>query len=292
VTVLGVVFNNREISWVLWLAASLVWVLSRRSVRVGVLQALKAFGDRKIALVFAGMLAYLGLVLLAYRTVGQLDAAAIKIFVAWLLGVGVVLFFRFSEAAKDPLFFRKVVLDSVGIAVFLEFLINLHAFTLPVELVLVPVVTLLGLMQGVASLKPEHRRVEKFLSSILAVVGFVVFAFTIYETVSNFSTASAYSSLRAFLLPLFFTIAFLPYIYAVALYSTYEAAFMRIDYFNPDRSIRRFAKRKIILRFHVNLPRLATWSKDIRVLKFRSKEAVIASITKRRDEAQQKAAET
>jgi hypothetical protein len=270
-------FNNRELSSFFWLSVAGVFMLSKSSTRADLYNVLRSLLSPPLLIILGGMLAYSGLVLLALNPIGQLDLFATKVVVAWTIGVGAVLLFNFQDA-KKPEFIKQTIIKSLQWTVLLEFLVNLYSFSLFIELLLIPLVTFLGMTMTYASFQPEHKKVERLLSYVLAVITFVVLAFSLAELASNPSSIGIFRSLRDLTLPLILTIGFLPYVYMVALYATYENISNRLRHSTHDEGIRRFAWRVIILHFHANLHRLSSWSQG-RFLRFRSKEEVLKSIS-------------
>ncbi len=76
------------------------------------------------------------------------------------------------------------------------------------------------------------------------------------------------------------TFVFLPFVYLMALFMKYENIFVRIDIFNKDLKLAKFAKRKVFTVYHFNLMKLNKWSKETGILKFSSKEDTVSSIQK------------
>ena len=70
--------------------------------------------------------------------------------------------------------------------------------------------------------------------------------------------------------------------YIIALYMQYENLFVRIELANKDSHITRYAKRKILLTYHINLPKLNRFSKSARRLRMSSKNDVLALMNEAR----------
>ena len=156
----------------------------------------------------------------------------------------------------------------------LEFIINLYVFNLAVELVLMPILFIIVLISAFAELKEEYRLVKKVFDYILGIIGicFILFAFA--NIFIDFRSFANMDNLRSFLLPPILTIVFLPFMYLFTLFIMYESYFIRLDIFNENKAITRYAKRKILALCHLNLKMLNKLSKEVKIMKIFNKNDV------------------
>jgi hypothetical protein len=131
----------------------------------------------------------------------------------------------------------------------------------------------------VAGLKPESKQVERGIEYVLGVIG-TVLVVVVRKAIVDFRNFASLHNLRDFFLPPIFTLAFVPYLYVLALFMKYESIFNRIDYVNNDASLSRYAKRKIVIFFHVNLKRLSGWSREAGILRFSDRNEVLTRLEK------------
>jgi len=71
---------------------------------------------------------------------------------------------------------------------------------------------------------------------------------------------------------------FLPFIYFVALYASYEILFVRLGFFVKDKSLLIHVKKKTLLAFGPNLWALKKWAKHINKLEFMDEKGVDEAI--------------
>jgi hypothetical protein len=116
--------------------------------------------------------------------------------------------------------------------------------------------------------------------SLVVILGIVLIVFTLREVVIGFQNLATLKNLRDFFLPVVFTATFLPFVYLMALYMQYETLFIRVDFFNTNLELARYAKRKIFTTCHVNLSKLHKFSKNVGRLTVNSKEDVLILIRK------------
>ena len=272
-------FNNREVATIIWLFLLFLWVLSRAEIRSSLPGVVKALLGRQMVLAISSMLAYVAVMVLVFSKLGFWDQSAIKDTVFWVLGGAVVMFFNVNKAAGDEHYFRKVVSDNLKLVLVLEFLVNVYTFGLLAELVIVPLIALLLMLKTFVGLKAEYKKVDTFLGYVLGIIGLSLLAFAVYQAIVNLQVFANLRTLRDFLLPPVLSIAFLPFIYGLALYMTYDGLFRRMDFFNGnDPGLARYAKWKSFTSFHVNLKGLNEWSKEARGLHFDNRSDVLALI--------------
>lgn len=80
---------------------------------------------------------------------------------------------------------------------------------------------------------------------------------------TDFKNFTTLENLESFYLPILFSITFIPFVYLFALYSGYEAFFIRLGFFVEDTTVLSYAKRKTIFAFNLNLWELNKWSKYV-----------------------------
>jgi len=107
--------------------------------------------------------------------------------------------------------------------------VNLAAFPLWVELMLLPTLVLLGALSAVSGLKPETAVVKRMTDALVGVIGVVVLVGTAAYLMGRWPSLDPVDVARLLALPVWLTFATLPFIFVFSLYANYETAFMRID---------------------------------------------------------------
>lgn len=272
------VLSNREIATIIWLFILFVWVLSNRSVRKTFLSLLKAFFVRQILVSIILMILYISsLVALSYQ-IGLWNTTQIKNTIIWSLGVAFLMFFNANNVNEDENYFRNAVLDNLKLIILLEFIINLYVFNLMVELVQLPIMTLLVIMLALAESDAKYQQVKTLLNPILAIIGIGFFLFAVYRINNDFNKFLTLDNLRDFLLPPVFSVLFLPFIYLMTLYARYENLFIWLRFFIRDPDVLIYAKKRIVMAFWFNLKSLNEWSRKITEIPIKNKNDVLDSL--------------
>lgn len=227
--------DNRELASLILLGGLLAFALTRPGVRSSMRRVLKMFFHPKILL---PVLLYLGietgLVWLA-ALIGLWDFHLLSATILWVAFSGVGLLFSVNEAGEDPQFFRKRTRQIVAGAAFYEFFLNIKSFSLPIELILVLVVSVVAMMQVLAISRAEFTNLRKPLNIFLSLIGLGLLAATLVDLIANWKAVDFEVLGQTLLLPVWLTLATLPYIYFLALFAGYELAFMRMERLNNRR---------------------------------------------------------
>lgn len=288
--------DNRELASLILLGAASVWAISREDLRRCFAGVAEAFLKVQILLPFTAMIGYVALEVWLASKLSLWHVGLLKATVLWALVSGVALFLSFNEAAKETGFFWKTTKAAIGVAVFVEFYMNLFVFSLPGEVLLQLVLTPLVLLSVVAGMREEHPSVEKLLKGLLAIVGFAMLAFTTHQLWTNWAQLDKEHLLLEFALPVWLTIGFLPFIYLLGLYASYDSAFRGINWGAEDWRYRWRARIALLSKLHFRLREAHAfswnWAKQLaKAPDFRTARDVVTDFLEQRRAAEREAIE-
>lgn len=284
--------DNREIAALVLIGAAALGVLSMPKLREGVGGVLKAFFHPLIFIPLLVMLAWIGLELWAGARAGLWSTALAKGTVLWVLGSAAVLFFNCTQAASDPRFFRRILLGTIGVAVFIEFFVNLYVLSLPGELVLQLVILVLSMLAAFAALKAEYKAVKILCEGLLAVIGFTMFGYTVRQIHLGWAQLDGRALLLEFALPIWLTAGLLPLLYILSFYIVYDSAFRGINWATTETGRRWRARLALVSKLNVNTFAVQkfTWNWAKRVAEaptLRAARAVVADFAEELRRAKQ-----
>lgn len=169
---------------------------------------------------------------------------------------------RFSTSRDDESILRSVFVDNVKLVVFLEFLVGTYVMPLPAELVFVPFVTFVVMLDTVAKLDVKNAAVAKITTFVLTVIGVTILGFSASRAIGDFRNLGSMNTVRTIAFPPLMSIAFVPFIYALVVIATYESVFIRLA-IGREKSpeVVRYAKRRIISHCGLSLRRLRAFAK-------------------------------
>ncbi len=275
-------FNNRELSIIIWMIIILSWLFSGSEVRRSFYAVIKSFFQKKIFYSVVAMIVYVAFIVYAMYKVGYWDTSMLKETLLWFLGGGFILHLNVNKINNDERFFKKFIIDTIKIAVLIEFIVNFYSFSLFVELILVPVLFIIGGVKAMAEGHHEYKDNEKytvtrkFLNTTLSIVGYVLLFYFIFKITQDFEKFSNIQTLKVFFLPVFLSLSCLPIMYAMALIMLYETLFIQLSfriYQNPK--LVRYLNWKALLVCNFHLLRVRNFSKSFKsAYGFTNKNAV------------------
>lgn len=271
-------FDNREISIVIWLAIFLVWMLSKEEVRKASVGVAKAALAWKIILCVFMMSAYVAMVVLALRTAGLWNTGNLKATVIWSLTATPAMAFDVGSITEDENYFQKAVRDGFKISVVLEFIINLYVLSLPLELLLIPTITIFACMLVITESRDGFEPTHALLNTVLALIGLGLLAYAANRIYTDFQSFARLPTLTEFLLPILLTVLFLPFLYILAPIVSYENLFSRLQFLMNDPELRRFTRVQLLRKFGLNFRGLNRWAKRFSHDRPHTREEVLASI--------------
>jgi hypothetical protein len=254
------IFNNREIALLLWIALIVLAVLLSK-LRKSLVPIFKILTSKMFLIVFSLIGAYLYGIILLLQNLEVWQSSNLKDVLFWPFSVGLILVFKINEA-KSNAYFKGIFLSAIKWTIVLEFIVKLYSFSLLTEIIILPVLVFLAMTQAFAEMDEKHKMVSKFLQNVIAVAGLLIFSFSLYKTLINFDAVLTFQNLVVFLLPSTITVLFIPFVYLLALYSTYESYFIHLDFMTVKKDKVKEVKKLILRIANINLDKLLRIKKN------------------------------
>jgi hypothetical protein len=240
--------NERQLATLIWLGLVLVLLIWYPKTRSSVRDLASTAVHPQIVIPVSALLGYVSGLAFAGWLLSLWTIELMTDTVFWWVGTALVLLVNIDRAWKTERFFRRTALGVVGASAFAEFFINdLFVFSLPVELVLLPVLSMLVMMSVVADRQPEFQSVKRLMDTVVALVGLGLAGYVGFRVVTAWSELNKADVLRSLALPVWLMLGMLPFIYVISLYATYQVAFTWID-FRASGGSRWRAKLTLLLR--------------------------------------------
>jgi hypothetical protein len=254
------VLSDREKAIIVWFCILSIWLLTKKSVRDGLKSPLgsilKILFSVKVGIPLLLMGTYLGLLLFFASRLNIWDISLLKDTLLWFFGTACIMFGSTDKAGQDSKYFKDVILDTLKFSVILEFVVNLYVFNIFVELILVPLVSLVAGMLVIADKKNEYATVKKVLNGVLIIAGLAMLIYALVHVFSDFKDFATIGNAKSFLLPIALTIAFLPFMYCLTLWARYETLFTSVDIWMHNKELAGFIKWKLFWKCLLNLNKL------------------------------------
>ena len=255
-------FNNREIALGIWMLP-LLFFLFNGDVRHSVGKCISSFLSPKISGIFIIAIFYIIFIVTNLNDLSIWNSSQLKNTIMWGLTVGIVSLFSVNKALEEPNYFRTALLENFRIILILEFLIGFYTFELWQELIIVPILVVISGMIAVAEGKEKYRTVLNILYASLFIYGVIVTVRTFSLITENLDEFAKTETLTDFTLPIILSTLFLPFLFCLSLYMRYETALIRINILTDDKTLRRYAKWKAMLRFKGKPTLIERWVRGL-----------------------------
>lgn len=271
------ILNNREWALVVWFFVFVIFALISpkiEQVRQAFKGVLRALFVKAIITTLALVIIYITIIILGLTKIGLWESHQLKNTIIWAISVGALSLFKIDSAKKDSHFFRNSVLDNLKLIAIIQFVVGVYTFGFFVELILVPILAVLGAMLAIAKTDDKYHLVEKILNGVLATLGIIFILHTIYMLATSFGQFAKTQTIYNFSIPPLLTFLYLPFIFIMMIFTTYELVFVRLQYLIKEPKVRRFAKIYSMGNFHFKIKLLERWASTLPFQDTSSKEGI------------------
>ncbi len=262
-------FNNREIALIFWLLLFIVWTLFIPKIRSSGFKLLIGLTNKWILIPILSMIFYVTFLFYVFYLLDLWDMSLMKESIIWTFGTAFIILMRSNNSLKDKNHFKKMLLINFKLVLIFEFIFNLYVFGLLTEIIMLPILTFLLLIN---SFKETSLTEKKIINSILLIFLLVYLSILIYKMSNNFESYINNHRLKLFTLPIVMTILFIPFAYLFSLQMLYQSLFVRLKFiFKQNEELLKFAKNHILKTCHLNFARLKIISKETNFFDIKSK---------------------
>jgi len=209
------------------------------------------------------------------------DWPNLKSTLLWWLTVGFTCVFEAQQLKDKPHALRKLVHDAFTLSAVVLFIAELVSFPLWVELLMLPSLVFLTLLIAVGEHqtdKPGVPRVLKLLRGLQMLAGLTIFGFSYWLVAASVAEFWSLNTLREFGLPLLLWLMFIPFIFLLAVFMTYEEAFIYLQMRPKQAPIARYARWGALFAFGWNMDGVKRLVRDIRGRDIAEKQGIKEAI--------------
>ncbi len=233
------VLTTREWAILIWDFFLLLFVVCHKETRKRFWKVIVIFFGRKLRLLWEIILLYVLAITFVFYCSSLWENIYIKDIIIWLIFSGIVYCMNAVSSEADEKYIQKVLKDNLKLTMILEFLMSTFTFSIWIELVIIPIITLTTLMNVIATTKDEYENVHKFLDFVLAVAGFWILYETIKIGIDEYKELNIKNTLVSFMIPIVYLVLIIPLEYVLELYAKYETLFIRMAFKEEsDKKIR------------------------------------------------------
>ena len=253
------ILSTREWATLIWGCIFMLYVLCHREIRKSLWNVIVIFFDKKLRILWEIILLYVLTITMVFCYLPIWENIYIKDMIIWFLFSGLIYCMNAVSSEADETYIKKILKDNLKFTMILEFFMSTFTFNIWIELAIIPVITIITVMNVIAERKEEYKSVHKLLDSILAIAGFWIFYETIKIGINEYKQLNIINTLVSFMIPIVYLILIIPLEYILELYSKYEVLFLRMTFKEEkDKRIRlhhrtaifrecNFSVRKILL---------------------------------------------
>ena len=253
------ILSTREWATIIWGCIFMLYVLCHREIRKSLWNVIVIFFDKKLRILWEIILLYVLTITMVFCYLPIWENIYIKDIIIWFLFSGLIYCMNAVSSEADETYIKKILKDNLKFTMILEFFMSTFTFNIWIELAIIPVITIITVMNVIAERKEEYKSVHKLLDSILAIAGFWIFYETIKIGINEYKQLNIINTLVSFMIPIVYLILIIPLEYILELYSKYEVLFLRMTFKEEkDKRIRlhhrtaifrecNFSVRKILL---------------------------------------------
>lgn len=268
------IFSAREWATIIWLLIFSIFLMFQKEVRKGIKELLKIFFEKKLRILWEIILLYVLMITVIFYKMPIWDNIYIKDIIIWLIFSGLVICMNAASNEADEKYIKKIIKDNLKLTIILEFIMSTFTFDIWVELVIIPVITMITVMNVIAERKEESRAVHKLLDFVLVVAGFWILYETIKIGINEYKELNMLNTLVSFMIPIVYLIMIMPLVYMLEVYSKYEVLFIRMTFKEEkNKKVKRkhrfsvirickFSVRRILLFQRVYLGKMYIGMKD------------------------------
>ena len=224
------ILSTREWATLIWGCIFMLYVLCHREIRKSLWNVIVIFFDKKLRILWEIILLYVLTITMVFCYLPIWENIYIKDIIIWFLFSGLIYCMNAVSSEADETYIKKILKDNLKFTMILEVFMSTFTFNIWIELAIIPVITIITVMNVIAERKEEYKNVHKLLDSVLAIAGFWIFYETIKIGINEYKQLNIINTLVSFIIPIAYLILIIPLEYALELYSKYELLFLRMTF--------------------------------------------------------------
>jgi hypothetical protein len=226
--------NDRELATFLLLGSFLVLVTVSKTGRGALLQLGKSLAS-PVGVYLLSFALWIAAAVWLEAWLGLWTRDLIAGTLLWFLFIGFVWFLHIGGAGHDPDFIKRHVLEAIGIAALFEFFLNVEVLPLGYELALQVFLLVVVMIDALARTDNKYRAVTRLTGSVLVLTTFGLAIYTIRQLVAHWHQLDLLGLVDQLVLPVWLTIAAIPYLYLLALYAGYQSLILQMSFRNNNQ---------------------------------------------------------
>lgn len=259
-----IIFSLSSREWAILFFFSLLVVYGMVKAPNAALRVIKATTRPKLLIIFFCGFIYLIFCTRLLYDIGLWNSSLLKDTIVYILTSASLITKSILETDCKKLFINQI-LKNITLTTIIAYFINLYSFPFWAELLLLIIYSISINVKTYAIQKnrEQNQNVIVFFKKIIMLIYLIYSIGFVHWLVNNGNSIFSKTNFYCLLFPIILGIMFIPYMFTIALYSSYELIFTRIDTIakNTKRNS-RFRKLLIFKTFSVRINKIKTFEKS------------------------------
>ena len=244
----------------------MLYVLCHKEIRKSFWNVIVRFFDKKLRILWEIILLYVLMITVAFSYLPIWENIYIKDIIIWFLFSGLIYCMNAVSSEADEKYVKKILKDNMKVTIFLEFFMSTFTFNIWIELTIIPVITIITILNVIAERKEEYKSVHILLDRVLAIAGFWIFYETIKIGINEYKQLNIVNTLVSFMIPIVYLILTVPLEYLLELYSKYEVLFLKMTFKEEkDKRIRSHHRLAILRMCNFSIRKILLFQREYMV---------------------------
>ncbi|MCJ2165836.1 MULTISPECIES: hypothetical protein [unclassified Pseudodesulfovibrio] len=270
-------FTTRDLAIIIWITVFLAYAFYQNETRKSFFNVIKAAFNPRLVKLWMTLILYITIVILFLYKLKFWNISLLKETVIWAILAFTCLHSTIKSKTQHT-WLNSYLKTHISGLLIIEFISSSYTFGIVTEMIIITISIVIGFIVAYAENKKEFQQVYKILSFIIFSLGTGIILYALYNITIDISGFTTPKNLQQFSLPPILTVLFIPYLYTLYVYSSYERVFILISFIIKDTELQKYAKRKAIIAFKFNTNLLNRWQWLIGTKKPETKEALDSSI--------------
>ncbi|MBV8686875.1 MAG: hypothetical protein JOZ90_10890 [Alphaproteobacteria bacterium] len=276
--------NSREIAILIWLGLVIGFTaVKSRDVRRSFFALVRSFLQHKILICVGGAALYsAGCVWLLARF-GLWEWANLQTTLLWGLTFAFVTMMDIGKLETEPRPLRRLAKEAVNATALIVFIAEFYTFPLWGELILVPFLFSLGMMIAIGESDAKYATVLRLLRVLQIGAGWGLLFYSLGRIAQELRDFATLTTARELAVPMLLSLMFLPFLYLLILWVSYENATFRLRVTMDDQKLRRFAIWRGMAAFRTNTDLFRRLMRTIQLEEIQDREGIRRAIRQLRE---------
>lgn len=175
------ILSTREWAITIWGTGFFIWMLTQSEIRKSLWNVIKILLGKNLRRFFLIIALYVAGITMIFYQLPFWNNIYLKDIILWLIFSGISYCVN-SIIKGDTEHLKSTVKDNFRVIVIFEYFIGTFTFKFWIEMLIIPVITILTLMNVVAESEEKYRGVHKLIDIVLACIGWYMLCVSNYFT--------------------------------------------------------------------------------------------------------------